>query len=87
MKINNLQGMNINPYKKQAEKYEQIQSSNRKDKIEISSEAKQLQKLGTFEAERKEKVEAIKKQVESGNYEINPRKIAEKMYSFWDEMK
>lgn len=87
MKINHFGRINMNPYNKQQEKIEQIQKSDRKDKIEISSEAKELQKIGSIEVERQEKVNAIKKEVQSGRYELNAREIAEKMYSFWDDMK
>lgn len=87
MKINHIPGLKVNPYNKQAGKMEQTQKSTSKDKIEISSEAMKLQKLGNLEAARQEKVDAIKKEVQSGQYEVNAKKVAEKMYSFWDEMK
>lgn len=87
LKINHTPGIKVNPYQKQATKVEQAQKANYKDKIEISSEALNLQKLGNVETARQEKVEALKKEVQSGEYAINPGKIAEKMYSYWDEMK
>lgn len=86
MKINHL-GFNVNPYNKQSGKIERTEKTNKNDKIEISSEAIHMQKIGSIESERTEKVEKIKNQVESGQYELNARKIAEKMYSFWNEMK
>ncbi|MGG0720062.1 flagellar biosynthesis anti-sigma factor FlgM [Robertmurraya massiliosenegalensis] len=84
MKINPLRSINVNPYNKQAEKIEPTQKAKGKDKVEISTEAMKLQKLGNIELERQEKVDAIKKEVQSGNYEVNAKVIAEKMYSFWD---
>ena len=87
MKINNIGRMNVNPYNKQMEKMEQVHKAAKKDKIEISSEAKELQKIGNIDLQRQEKVEAIKKEVQSGQYDVNPREIAKKMYSFWDDMK
>lgn len=86
MKINHVRNVNLNPYNKQVGKMEQTQKTSSKDKIEISSEALNLQKLGNIELERQEKVDAIKKEVQSGNYELNSKKIAEKMYSYWDDM-
>ena len=44
MKINNFRPVNMNPYNKQMEKQDQLQSSKQKDKIEISPEALELQK-------------------------------------------
>lgn len=84
MKINPFKGIQNNPYQNNINKLEKGQKVNKKDKIEISNEALQLQKLGSIELERQEKVDAIKKEIQSGNYQINTRKIAEKMYSFWD---
>lgn len=86
MKINHL-GFNVNPYKNQLGKIGRTEKANKNDKLEISSEAIHMQKLGNIESERVEKIDKIKSQVESGQYELNPRKIAEKMYSFWIEMK
>lgn len=86
MKINHVRNVNMNPYNKVG-KMEQPQRMNSKDKIEISSEAMNLQKIGNIEVEREEKVSALKKEVQAGTYEVNSKKIAEKMYSYWDDMK
>lgn len=87
MKINHLNRLNVNPYNKSVEKMDQAQKAGKKDKIEISTEALELQKLGSFEIERQEKVDAIRKEVQSGQYEIDAKSIASKMYSYWDDMK
>lgn len=87
LKINHIGRLNINPYNKQVGKLEQVQKADKKDKIEISSEAINLQKIGNVEVERQEKIEAIKKDVQSGQYEVNAKEVAKKMYSFWDDMK
>lgn len=86
MKINNIGRLNVNPYQ-QVGKMEQVQKTNKKDKIEISSEAMNLQKIGNIELQRQEKIDSIKKDIQSGQYEVNPKEIAKKMYSFWDDMK
>ncbi|WP_066175608.1 flagellar biosynthesis anti-sigma factor FlgM [Bacillus marinisedimentorum] len=87
MKVNGNQygNMNVNPYKKQLDKVEQAKQMNSKqtDKIEISKEAQQMQQKSPIEAERQEKVEAIKKQVESGTYKVDPQLVAKKMVDFW----
>lgn len=85
MKINNYSRVNMNPYQKQAEKSEQISSVKKKDKIEISSEALELQKGSSIQLERQEKIKELKDKVQNGTYEIEPRKIAEKVYSFWND--
>ncbi len=84
MKINNIGHVNINPYNKQMEKMEANAKASKRDKIEISIEAKELQKGNPIELERKKMVEELKNKVDSGQYEIEPKKIAEKMYSFWN---
>ncbi len=87
MKVNGNQygNMNVNPYKKQLEQVEQAKQMNSKqtDKIEISKEAQQLQQKSPLEAARQEKVEAIKQQVESGTYKVDPQAAAKKMVDFW----
>ena len=77
--------MNMNPYNKQIEKMEKASATSKKDKLEISTEALELQKGGSVEAQREKLVEELKNKVNSGQYEIEPQKIAEKMYSFWND--
>lgn len=84
MKINNIGPVRLNPYNKQLEKLDSAAKTSKKDKLEISSEALELQKGSPIEAQRQKRVEEIKNKVDSGEYEIEPRKIAEKMYSFWN---
>ena len=87
MKINNFRPVNMNPYNKQMEKQEQLQSSKQKDKIEISPEALELQRGNQHEIDRQERVNELKSKVQSGEYKVNPEEIAHKMYSFWDDLK
>lgn len=84
MKINNIGSVNTNPYRKQIEKTEQLQKSANTDKIQISTEAMELQKGSRIETERQAKVEELKSKVESGEYQVNPRDVAKKMYEFWN---
>lgn len=86
MKINHFGNVNFNPYKKQMEKLDQLQKGGaKKDQIEISSVAKELQQGSKIETERQEKIDAIKQQVESGEYKVDPEKLARKMYDFWNQ--
>jgi len=84
MKINNVGQVKLNPYNRQMEKMDGIAKASKRDKLEISTEALELQKGNPIELERKKIVEDLKKKVDSGEYEIEPKKIAEKMYSFWN---
>jgi negative regulator of flagellin synthesis FlgM len=79
--------MNVNPYNKQQEKVEKLQTTKQRDQIEISAEALELQKGDQFEIERQQKVAEIKNKVDSGEYQINPKEVAHKLYSFWDDLK
>ena len=84
MKINNIGRLNLNPYEKQMDKVDKSEKSTKRDKVEISSEALELQKGNSLELERQKKVEELREKVQSGEYEVNPREVAKKMYEFWD---
>jgi len=53
------------------------------DKVDLSSQSKEMKKIADALAAtpdvRAEKVEALKKQVESGQYQVNSDAVAEKM--------
>lgn len=84
MKINNFGSVNTNPYKKQIEKMDRLQKTTSTDQIQISAEAMELQKGSRIETERQAKVEELKNKIESGEYQVNPREVAKKMYEFWN---
>lgn len=85
MKVNPY-GKVQNIYRKQIEK-QQTKSDvvKKKDKLEISTEAKLMQQETRIEFERKEKVEALKEKVQSGEYKVNAQEVAKKFYEFWNE--
>ncbi|MFC5628458.1 flagellar biosynthesis anti-sigma factor FlgM [Aliibacillus thermotolerans] len=58
-------------------------SRNERDKVEISKEAQHMQQGPDIRAWREEKVEAVKRKVESGSYEVNPKEVARRFYEFW----
>ena len=60
-------------------------SSKKKDQLEISYEAQEMQKDNKIIAERKEKVDSIKEKVEAGEYKIDVEQVAQKMYKFWSK--
>jgi negative regulator of flagellin synthesis FlgM len=85
MRINHFNSIQNNPYKKQTQdvKQETVQSAYKKDEIQISDEAKKLLSSSKFEQERADKVNEIKRQVESGNYQVNTSKVAKSILDFW----
>ncbi|MFA8437294.1 flagellar biosynthesis anti-sigma factor FlgM [Pueribacillus sp. YX66] len=83
MKINPIHSMGTNPYKKVAkEDMGKQEKKKERDQLEISTEAKQLLN-GTEWTERDKKVHELKKLIESGKYEINYKKTAEKLLDYW----
>lgn len=83
MKINHLNSASINPYQRSAEKQQLPQAAQKQDKVEISSKAKELQQLNSIDAARQEKVAALKKQVESGTYQPDPKAVAESLFNHY----
>jgi negative regulator of flagellin synthesis FlgM len=85
MRINHFNSIQNNPYKKQTQdvKQETVQSAYKKDEIQISDEAKKLLSSSKFEQERADKVNEIKRQVESGNYQVNTSKVGKSILDFW----
>ncbi|MFE1243044.1 flagellar biosynthesis anti-sigma factor FlgM [Fictibacillus sp. NPDC058756] len=85
MRINHFNSIQNNPYKKQTQdvKQETVQSKYKKDEIQISDEAKKLLSSSKFEQERADKVNEIKRQVESGSYQVNTSKVAKSILDFW----
>lgn len=86
MKINRPNPSHFNPYKNHIQKQTEIKKEmNREDQIEISSQAKQLQENEKPQAKRSAYVQKIKDDVESGDYQVDPDKIAGKMIDFWSK--
>ncbi|WP_100405461.1 flagellar biosynthesis anti-sigma factor FlgM [Bacillus solitudinis] len=86
MKINPYQSVQQNQYRKQVEKSEKLAETNTKrDKLEISSKALEMQQGNRIEKTRLEKVEDLKKQIESGDYKVTPQAIASKFYDYWNK--
>ncbi len=75
MKVNEITGEILFPEEKGGKKFKKVEE--KKDKVEISSEARELYRL-----KRMEKIEEIKKKVETGFYNSDDviDKVAEKIY-------
>ncbi|MFC4182829.1 flagellar biosynthesis anti-sigma factor FlgM [Saccharococcus thermophilus] len=84
MKIHHVGPMNVNPYQRQYNRLEkQASSANKKDQVEISEAAKELQEAAKWESARQEKVEKLKQQVQNGTYTIDPKAIAKSMIRYY----
>lgn len=87
MRINHFNSIQNNPYKKQVQdmKQEKMQSSFKKDELQISDEAKKLLSSSKFETDRAEKISEIKNQVDKGTYKVNVNEIAKSIINFWQK--
>lgn len=84
MKIQGSNFAKLAAYRTQLQRQtEQSQVKDQKDKINISNEAMQLQKNKEMNQDRAERVQSIKKAFQSGEYEIDTEKTAQKMIDFW----
>jgi negative regulator of flagellin synthesis FlgM len=87
MKIHPFGSQGINPYKQQMNKMDQavLAVNKQKDKVEISSTAKEMQQVSQLEKQRQAKVEELKLQVENGTYKMDPRKSAKGIIHFYSK--
>lgn len=84
MKINGPNQANFNPYKNQIQRQAEYKKALKQhDQLEISSQALKLQENTKSNAKREAYVQEIKNRIETGEYEINYEKTAQKMIDFW----
>ena len=55
------------------------------DKLEISSEAKQLSEMSSYTVERNERVQEMKAQVDAGTYKVDPEQLADNLISYYNK--
>ncbi|KOS60744.1 flagellar biosynthesis anti-sigma factor FlgM [Lysinibacillus agricola] len=53
------------------------------DKIEISKAAQEMQGVSTYSTERAERVQQLKEDIDSGEYKVDARKVAEDMLKYY----
>ncbi|MFJ7735990.1 flagellar biosynthesis anti-sigma factor FlgM [Lysinibacillus sp. NPDC097287] len=74
----------VNAYKNQVRN---VKSADNKasfaDKIEISKAAQNMQGVTTYSTERAERVQQLKADLDSGEYKVNARKVAEDMLKYY----
>lgn len=84
MKINGIGLNNVNPYnqtKRTAEVNKTSQSF--ADKLEISSAAKEMKVATEYADARAERVQKLKAQIQSGEYKVDAKKVAEDMLKYY----
>nr|WP_110112538.1 flagellar biosynthesis anti-sigma factor FlgM [Bacillus sp. CGMCC 1.16541] len=88
MKINRYGSFSVNPYKKQMDQQQKANViDHKKDKVEISSQGKEMQHVNAFSTERQQKVEELKKQIQQGTYKVEPQDVAKSMIDFYTKNK
>ncbi|MGX1901496.1 flagellar biosynthesis anti-sigma factor FlgM [Thermolongibacillus altinsuensis] len=83
MKINNIYSLRVNPYERQMNIGKAVKAEKKADRVEISQAAKELQEAAKLIAERQEKVERLKQQVQTGTYKIDERAVAESVLRYY----
>ncbi|MCM3389101.1 flagellar biosynthesis anti-sigma factor FlgM [Ureibacillus chungkukjangi] len=87
MKITSFGVNSVNPYNKQQRSLKAAESKSvaATDKIEISSAAKEMSasSTSTYSTERAQKIQQLKEEIHSGNYQVDSRKVAEDMLNYY----
>lgn len=84
MKITNYSVNAVNAYKNQVRNVKSAENkSSFADKIEISKAAQNMQGVTTYSSERAERVQQLKAEIDSGEYKVNARKVAEDMLKYY----
>lgn len=85
MKINSFNNVRpVNPYNNQQRVTKDTKvGATFADKIEISSAAKEMQVTSNFSLERAERVQKLKAEIQSGDYQVNARQVAEDMLKYY----
>ena len=83
MKINNIQAGKINQYYKKMQQKQTEKKQTKDDSTRISAKAKEIMtaraELKEMPQIREEKVAALKERVQSGNYQVDSKKLAAKI--------
>lgn len=68
----------VNPYKNQQVKTNEVKKSTLsfQDQLEISSQAKDLQGVKSYESERADRLSELKSQIQNGTYKVDSEKLA-----------
>ncbi|WP_202079366.1 flagellar biosynthesis anti-sigma factor FlgM [Caldalkalibacillus salinus] len=84
MKINKAIPTVMNVYKQNQQLTQKKEGHQRQDEVRISDQAKaMLEEKQQTDGTRQEKIDQLKAQIKMGEYEVNSRKVADKLYDFW----
>lgn len=84
MKIHGTNRVNANPYQQQLKnQLKYPKGSQKRDQLEISREAIELQKKKAKDVKREKYIASLKNKIDSGTYKINYEETAKKMLEFW----
>ncbi len=76
----------IQSYQKQMQvsPVEKAKPIQKEDQLQISNRAKEMfEKKAEVNTERQEKINLLKAQIQSGEYQVNSGKVADKVFEFW----
>lgn len=75
----------IQSYQKQTQvsKVEKTKPVQNEDQLQISQQAKEMFEKKAVDPARQEKLNALKAQIESGEYQVSADQVANKVYQFW----
>ncbi|WP_053360847.1 flagellar biosynthesis anti-sigma factor FlgM [Bacillus sp. FJAT-27251] len=75
----------IQPYQKQTQvsKVEKTKPVQNEDQLQISQQAKEMFEKKGADPARQEKIKALKAQIQSGEYQVSPEQVANKVFKFW----
>ena len=84
MKVHGSHQVNVNPYQQQLKKQHDAKQAGKKinDQLQISDAAKKMQESDGVHASREAKVNRIKQDVETGNYQVSPDQTAQSILNF-----
>lgn len=54
-----------------------------KDRLEISTQAKEMQVVSSYQTERNEKIDSLKKQISEGTYKVDSEQVARDMLKYF----
>ena len=86
MNIDKVNGSSfIQSYQKQMQvsKTEKTRPIQKEDELQISNQAKEMYGKNIEEVERQEKINALKAQIQSGEYQVNNQEVADKIFGYW----
>ncbi len=86
MNIDKTNPLFIQSYQKQTQvsKVEKTKPVQNEDQLQISQQAKEMfEKKAIGDPSRQEKINALKAQIQSGEYQADSEQVANKVYKFW----